>query len=578
MERISSVEDIVIISEKDGLQFNFSLLFNSDKSKGKIGYYLRLTPSEISKEGLLKRKYSEITRDVLILSVDYHTQTKLKEAIMIRERYVREIKEELIQNSDFIEEIKLIMDNEKELRNENSKKIDDINKSESNDKTFIQSEKPNVKFDDVAGLKEAKEELYEIVDAITNKEEYKKMGAKLPGGVLLYGPPGTGKTFLAKAIAGETKATFFNVSGSEFVEKYVGIGAKRVRDLFKKAKKQAPSIIFIDEIDAIGVKRSGESNAETDKTLNQLLVELDGFDEKDDVIVIGATNRVEILDSALKRPGRLGKHIYIGNPDLESRKELFEIHTKNKPLNTNVNLEELAKKTHGFSGADIESITNESALLAVRQKRSDISQENLEDALEKVISGLSNKSKKLREKEKMMVSYHESGHALVGMLLDINKIQKISIIPHGQALGFVINLPEEDKYLSTKIELENEIKMLLAGRVAEEIKFGNYSTGASDDLKKATKIATRMICYYGMDENVGLFTREISSMDKLTTLERESINSILYKAYNETKELLENNIDKLEKIAEYLCENEEMNSSDMEKLFKDDLDMVSIFN
>ena len=547
MDRIPKVEDVTIILEKDSLQFDFSLLFNSDKNKGEVGYYLRLIPSEISKEGLIKGRYPEISRDVLILSVDYHTETKLKEAIMIREAYIRNIKKELKENPDFIEEIRYFIENEKEFKN--SKRIESSNreKPKMEDKVFKPSEKPNIKFDDVAGLKEPKEELWEIVNSITNKQEYKNMGAKTPRGILLYGPPGTGKTLLAKAIAGETNANFFNISGSEFLEKYVGVGAKRVRDLFKKAKKQAPSIIFIDEIDAIGSKRSGENNAEGDRTLNQLLIELDGFDDRDDVIVVGATNRIEILDDALKRAGRLGKHVYIGNPDLESRKELFKIHTKNKPLNSDVDLHELAKKTHGFSGADIESMTNESALLAVRQKRKDICKDNLEEALEKVISGLSTKSKKLREQEKLMVSYHESGHALVGMLLNINKIQKISIIPHGQALGFVINLPEEDKYLSTKIELENEIKMLLAGRVAEEIKFGNYSTGASDDLKKATKIATRMVCYYGMDEELGLFAREVSSMDKLTSDERKAVNKILQKSYNETKDLINDNIDRLDK-------------------------------
>ena len=576
MEKINNVKDLTIISKEHGLKFNFSLLFNSDKYKGAMGYYLRILPSEINEDGLVKRNYPEISREVLILEADYQTETKLKEAIIIRTTYAKTMKKELENESDFIKEIKSLMNYYQE---NNSSEIDEqSNKynTEKDSEEFSYDEKPNVKFDDIAGLKEVKEEIYEIIDSMTNKEKYTRMGAKLPRGILFYGPPGTGKTLLAKSIASETNAKFFSVSGSEFTEKYVGIGAKRVRELFKKAKKQAPAIIFIDEIDAVGSRRTGESNSERDQTLNQLLIELDGFNYKDDIVVIGATNRIEMLDEALKRSGRLGKHIYIGNPDLESRKELFKIHTKNKPLNEDVSLDELAKKTHGFSGADIESITNEAALLAIRQKRKDVNQENLEDALEKVIGGLANKSKKLREKEKQMVSYHESGHALVGMLLGVNKIQKISIIPHGKALGFVINLPDEDKYLSTKIDLENEIKMLLAGRVAEEIKFGNYSTGATDDLKKATRIATGMVCYYGMDSKVGLFAREVDATNKLTQLERDSINEILNNAYSETKELLENNLDRLEKMADYLYENEEMNNLDIENLFKDDLELVSM--
>ena len=571
MERVKNVDDIYKISKDKELRLDFILLFNDKKEKGKRGYYLRLIPSKLSEEGKVIKRYSNMTRDVNILEADYQSDTKLKEAIMIRDSYVKYNKEfvdELIENIQIY--IEAEEEDKKSMESRNNRREARQNRK-NDDIEFKSVEKIDITFDKIAGLKEVKEELYEIVDSISDKEKYKKMGAKLPKGILLYGPPGTGKTLIAKGIAGETKSNFYSVSGSEFTEKYVGVGAKRVRKLFEKAKKNAPSIIFIDEIDAIGARRSPDSNAERDQTLNQLLVEMDGFSQSEDIVVIGATNRIELLDEALKRAGRLSKHIYIGNPDLKSRKELFEIHTKDKPLNEDVDLEDLAKKTHGFSGADIENIANESALLAVRQKREDISQKNLEDALEKVIGGLASKSKKLREQEKQLVSYHEAGHALVGTILGINKVQKISIVPHGQALGFVINLPEEDKYLSTKKDLENEIKMLLAGRVAEEVQFGYYSTGASNDLLKATKIATKMVCNYGMDEGIGLFTREISSMDKLTPAEKDSINAVLNDAYRETTKLLEINKHKLDKLANYLYENEEMDSEDIEKLFKDDI-------
>lgn len=575
MERI---ESITIGSEKSELFFEFVLLFNKNKEDGERGYYLKLIPVELSQSKKIKKRYMEASNDVLILATNRESLTKLKEARMIRDNYAGKFEREIEENSDFIEGIKAFMEEERErgeyLDNRREERLNRHSRDE--DKEFVPEKNTEVKFSDVAGLKEVKEELSEIVDYVKNKEKYEKMGAKLPKGILFYGPPGTGKTLFAKALAGETKSTFFNISGSEFTEKYVGVGARRVRQLFEKARKKAPAIIFIDEIDAIGGKRNPDTNSEKDQTLNQLLVEMDGFKNTNNILVIGATNRIELLDDALKRAGRFDRHIYIGNPDLESRKELFKIHTSNKPLDEFVDLNSLAKKTHGFSGADIESIANESALLAVREGKEVISQENLEDALEKVIGGLKSKTKKMREKEKEMVSYHEAGHAMVGMLLDINKIQKISIIPHGQALGFVINLPEEDNYLYTKKDLEDEIKMLLAGRVAEEIKFGYYSTGASNDLKKATKIATGMVCNYGMGEKTGLMAREVHSGDKLADIERETINGILEDAYEETKELLEENMDRLVKMAEYLYENEEMDADDIEELFEEDTEMAII--
>lgn len=576
MERI---EGIIVDCNNDDINFELVLLFNMNKVSGEPGYYLRLIPVDLSRERRIKKRYMEASKDILILETNRESLTKLKEARIIREEYVIKLKEEVNkEDSDFINEIKARVDSEKELNEMSASRLNDrlYRHNSSDEKEFNPQKKTNVKFSDVAGLKEVKEELYEIVDSVKNREKYEKMGAKLPRGILFYGPPGTGKTLFAKALAGETKSTFFYVAGSEFTEKYVGVGAKRVRELFAKARKKAPAIIFIDEIDSIGTKRTTETNSEKDQTLNQLLTEMDGFKETGNVIVVGATNRIELLDEALKRAGRFDRHIYIGNPDLESRKELFEIHTKNKPLDDNVDLLSLAKKTHGFNGADIENIANESALLAIREDRESISQQNLEDALEKVIGGLKNKSKKMIEREKQIVSYHEAGHAIAGMLLGVNKIQKISIIPHGQALGFVINLPDEDRYLYTKEDLENEIKVLLAGRIAEEIQFGCCSTGASNDLQKATKIATSMVCDYGMSDKTGLITKDIHSKGNLTDIEREAINSILEEIYEQTKELLEDNMYRLTKTAEYLYENEEMDMNDLEELFEEDVEMLAM--
>lgn len=576
MERI---ESIIIGSEKQEMFFEFVLLFNSKKQKGEKGYYLKLIPVELNENKKVEKRYPYASTNALILKANRKSRAKLKEARIIRDNCIVKIKNEIKENSDFIQQVRVFMEKEEEYEYRDNRLERRLNRhSKDDDKDFAPENKTDIRFKDVAGLKEVKEELYEIVDSVKNKEKYEKMGAKLPRGILFYGPPGTGKTLFAKALAGETDSKFFSVSGSEFTEKYVGIGAKRVRSLFEKARKSAPSIIFIDEIDAIGGRRDSDSNSERDQTLNQLLIEMDGFKESNDVIVIGATNRIDLLDEALKRSGRLDRHIYIGNPDLESRKELFKIYTSNKPLDIGVDLDVLAKKTHGFNGADIESISNESALLAIREGKEVISHKNLEDALEKVIGGLKNKSKKMREKEKQLVSYHEGGHALVGMLLDVNKIQKISIIPHGQALGFVINLPDEDRYLYTKEDLENEIKILLAGRIAEEVKFGYYSTGASNDLKKATDIALGMVCNYGMGDKTGLMARNVSSVDKLTDVERDMVNEILSTSYEETKVLLEKNMDKLTKIANYLYDNEEMNSEDIDKLFEEDIEMVSVIS
>ena len=427
--------------------------------------------------------------------------------------------------------------------------------------------KPKTTFVDVAGLEEVKEELFEIVDFMKNPEKYKKMGAKIPKGVLFYGPPGTGKTLLASAVAGETNASFFNVTGSEFVEKYVGVGAKRVRTLFEKARKDAPSIIFIDEIDAIGAKRHLESNNEKDQTLNQLLVEMDGFTKDSNVIIVGATNRLDLLDEALLRPGRFDRHVHIGDPNYATRLEILKVHTKNKPLDSSVNLELLAKKTHGFNGAHLANIANEAAIFAVRENSDIITDLHFDKAIERVVAGLESKNSKLIEREKKIVSYHEAGHALVSNTLGINPIQKISIIPRGQALGYVLQLPDEDRYIYTKEELVGKIKILLAGKAAEEIIFGHKSTGAKDDLKKVTDIATQMVCDYGMS-NLGFMTIDNTQKNFLSKKVQEEANSIIQSCYEETLNILNNNLNDLHLVSQHLYEKETLTHDELKDIIK----------
>ena len=427
------------------------------------------------------------------------------------------------------------------------------------------STKPKTTFIDVAGLDEVKEELFEIVDFMKYPDKYKKMGAKIPKGVLFYGPPGTGKTLLASAVAGETNSSFFNVTGSEFVEKYVGVGAKRVRTLFEKARKEAPSIIFIDEIDAIGAKRHLESNNEKDQTLNQLLVEMDGFNKDSNVIIVGATNRLDLLDEALLRPGRFDRHIHIGSPNFHTRLEILKVHTNNKPIDPSVDLELLAKKTHGFNGAHLSNIANEAAIFAVRDNSSVITSVHFDKALERVIAGLESKNSSLIDREKEIVSYHEAGHALVSNLLGICPIQKISIVPRGEALGYVLQLPDEDRYIYTKEELTGKIKILLAGKASEEIIFNHKSTGARDDLKKVTDIATQMVCEYGMS-NLGFMTINGNEKTFLSEQVQKEANSIVQDCYNETLELLKNNINDLHIVSKYLHDNETMTHDELKSL------------
>ena len=398
-------------------------------------------------------------------------------------------------------------------------------------------------------------------------DKYIKMGAKIPKGILFYGPPGTGKTLLASAVAGETDSSFFNVTGSEFVEKYVGVGAKRVRTLFEKARKEAPSIIFIDEIDAIGARRHSESNNEKDQTLNQLLVEMDGFNKDDNIIIVGATNRLDLLDEALLRPGRFDRHIRINSPNYNSRYEILKVHTNNKPLHKEVDLKLLARKTHGFNGAHLANIANEAAIFAVRDNSSEITSYHFDKALERVIAGIEQKNSVLIAKEKKIVSYHEAGHAIVSNIVNICPIQKISIVPRGEALGYVLQLPDEDRYIYTKEELIGKIKILLAGKAAEEIIFNHLSTGAKDDLKKVTDIADQMVCEYGMSK-LGFMTIEGNSKSFMSQQVQKEANAIVSDCYKETLKLLKENINDLHIVANYLHDKETMTLEELQSLIQ----------
>lgn len=444
-----------------------------------------------------------------------------------------------------------------------------VNSNAYFDKKKTEEAKINMSFDDVAGLDEIKDDLMDVIDFLNNEERYKLMDAKVPRGILLYGPPGTGKTLIAKAIAGEAKATFIYSSGSEFVEKYVGVGAKRVRMIFERARKEAPSIIFIDEIDALGSKRNSESNNEKDQTLNQLLIELDGFNNTSNVIVVAATNRLDLLDDALLRPGRFDRKIYVGNPNYYSRLKILEVHTKNKPLDKKVALSEIATKTHGFSGAQLANIANEAALKAIKDKSKKINSDNFEFAIEKIAAGLEIKHSTVSEIEKRTVAYHESGHAVVAKILNMDKIQKISIIPRDKALGYVLKFPTEDKFLYTKQELLNKVTILLAGRASEEIFIGEISTGASNDIKESTNIIYEIICSYGMGKNT-----ENTCIDErffkyyLDSIKDEAAE-MTKEAYKKALNIINENITAVQEVAEYLLVNETMNAKQLDVLMEE---------
>ena len=370
-----------------------------------------------------------------------------------------------------------------------------------------EGERPKVKFSDVAGIDEAVEELQEVRDFLSEPERYRKMGAKIPHGVLLVGPPGTGKTLLAKAVAGEAGVPFFSISGSDFVEMFVGVGASRVRDLFQQAKEAAPCIIFIDEIDAVGRQRGaglGGGHDEREQTLNQLLVEMDGFEDNSAVILIAATNRPDILDPALLRPGRFDRRVTVDRPDVSGRQKILGVHAANKPLASDVDLERIAKITPGFTGADLANLMNESALLAARRRKEKVGRDEVEEAMERVMAGPERKSRVMSQKEREVIAFHESGHALVGHVLEnSDPIHKISIIARGQALGYTMQVPEQDHFLSSRDEMLDQIAVLLGGRTAEELFCGDITTGASNDLERATKIAREMVTRYGMSEELG---------------------------------------------------------------------------
>ena len=442
----------------------------------------------------------------------------------------------------------------------------------SNAKVYIQKE-TGVTFKDVAGQDEAKESVVELVDFLHNPGKYAEIGAKLPKGALLVGPPGTGKTLLAKAVAGEAKVPFFSLSGSDFVELYVGVGASRVRDLFKQAEENAPCIIFIDEIDSIGKSRDskyGGGNDEREQTLNALLAEMDGFDSSKGILILAATNRPEVLDPALLRPGRFDRRVIVDTPDFQGRLETLKVHSKDVKMDETVNLEEIALATSGAVGSDLANMINEAAINAVKAGRKAISQADLFEAVEVVIAGKEKKNKILGAEEKKIVAYHEVGHALVTAIeKDAEPVQKITIVPRTMgSLGYVMTVPEEEKYLMSQSELEARLVMLLAGRAAEEIVFDSVTTGASNDMEKATKIAKSMIAMYGMSEKFGLMSLEqvenqylgrstsLNCSEKTASQIEEEIKILLKEKYEEAKRILTENRDKLDKIAEYLYEKE----------------------
>lgn len=450
----------------------------------------------------------------------------------------------------------------------------------------LYKENTNVDFDDVAGLKEEKEELQEIVDFLKNPKKYIEIGARIPKGVLLVGPPGTGKTYLSKAVAGEAGVPFFSISGSDFVEMYVGVGASRVRDLFKDAKKNAPCIIFIDEIDAVGRKRGaglGGGHDEREQTLNQLLVEMDGFGKNEGIIVMAATNRPDILDPAILRPGRFDRRVYIGIPDVREREAILNVHTKNKKLAPDVDLNSIAKSTTGFTPADLENLTNEAALLAAREDKKFITPDVFDEATIKVVAGPEKKSAVVIEKERVLTAYHEAGHAIVSRLLpDTDPVHMITIVPRGRAGGFTSFVPEEDRSYVTKNEMKHEIITLLGGRCAEHLILNDISTGASNDIERATKIARAMITQYGMSEKLGPIMYDFESdevfvgkelgkakhySDRVAYEIDEEMRKVINDAFNKALKLLEDNIDLLHKLAKVLLEKETIKAEEFEEIF-----------
>lgn len=448
-------------------------------------------------------------------------------------------------------------------------------------------DKKKVRFKDVAGADEEKAELVEVVEFLKDPRKFSELGARIPKGVLLVGPPGTGKTLLARAVAGEAGVPFFSISGSDFVEMFVGVGASRVRDLFETAKKNAPCIIFIDEIDAVGRQRGaglGGGHDEREQTLNQLLVEMDGFSSNEGIIIIAATNRPDILDPALLRPGRFDRQITVDRPDVKGREAVLKVHARNKPLDESVNLRSIAMRTPGFSGADLENLLNEAALVAARQNKKKIDMSDIDEATDRVIAGPAKKSRVISEKERRIVAYHEGGHTIIGLVLDeAEMVHKVTIVPRGQAGGYAVMLPKEDRYFMTKPELLDKITGLLGGRVAEEIIFGEVSTGAHNDFQRATNIARRMVTEFGMSDKLGplqfgnsqgqvFLGRDIQTeqnySDAIAYEIDLEIQRIIKECYERAKKILTENRDKLELVAKTLLEVETLDAEQIKYLIE----------
>ncbi|MEE9184514.1 MAG: ATP-dependent zinc metalloprotease FtsH [Acidimicrobiia bacterium] len=450
----------------------------------------------------------------------------------------------------------------------------------------VSKETPKVTFDDVAGIDEAVEELQEIKDFLQNPQKFRQIGAKIPKGVLLFGPPGTGKTLLARAVAGEAGVPFFSISGSDFVEMFVGVGASRVRDLFEQAKAQAPAIVFIDEIDAVGRHRGaglGGGHDEREQTLNQLLVEMDGFDANLGVILLAGTNRPDILDPALLRPGRFDRQIIVDRPDLNGRIAILKVHSKGKPLADEIELEVLARQTPGFTGADLANLINEAAILAARHGKKIIGMEELEESISRVIAGPERKSRLISEDEKLVIAYHEGGHALVGHAIpNGDPIHKVTIIPRGMTLGHTLALPTEDRYITRRSEMVDRLAMMLGGRTAEELVFSDPSTGAADDIEKATDLARKMVMEYGMSDELGPmkygtgqgevflgkdYAQHTDYSDELASLIDTEVRKLITQAHDEARDILTHHRDVLDRLAKELMDKESLDSEEVAAVF-----------
>ena len=465
-----------------------------------------------------------------------------------------------------------------------------MNFGKSKAKVHKDDEKTRVTFKEVAGLNEEKEDLQEVVDFLKNPKKYIELGARIPKGILMVGPPGTGKTYLSRAVAGEAGVPFFSISGSDFVEMFVGVGASRVRDLFEQAKKNAPAIIFIDEIDAVRRKRGaglGGGHDEREQTLNQLLVEMDGFGVNQGIIIMAATNRPDILDPALLRPGRFDRQIVVGAPDVKGREAIFKVHSKNKPLADDVNIEVLARRTPGFTPADIENLMNEAAILTARKREKKIHMETIEEAITKVIAGVAKKSRVISEPERKLTAYHEAGHAVCAHVLPhVSPVHQVTIVPRGRAGGFTMQLPVEDKFYATKNEMKENIVVLLGGRVAEELTLDDISTGASNDLERVSATARNMVTKYGMSEKLGPMTfgdsddevflgnsfasKQNYSEEVAYEIDKE-IGRIVDESYKQTKKILQDNMDRLEYVAKALLVYETLDAEQFLKAFNKEL-------